>query len=387
MDSREPLYRQIYWDLRQKIESGEYPEGSQVPTEAELEKHYGVSRITVKRALGQLAREGCIERIPGRGSFVLGRHQWALQERTEDTGRQRPLIGLVTQGMGASYGTHLVIGVERAAAEAGFSLLLRLTGGDPRAEEEAIQEMVNQGCVGIVLYPVNGEIYSHTLLQTYLSGLSVVLVDRFFPGLDIPSVSSEHKGASRLGTDRLLDLGHRDILLLSPRPHNTVSVEERIQGYVDAFTERNLAIDHSLIVDDLTTYLPGQAQRDLYEKDVERIAQILQERPGVTAALALEYDLAVAARYAAERVGRNVPDDFSIICFDHPPWTLPKKPFFTHLRQDEEQMGRMAVRLVLESVRGEGDQVEADGPARIHLPVELIEGRSTAPMRLPFSAR
>lgn len=377
MDSREPLYQQVYWDLRKKIEAGVYPEGFQVPTEAELEKLYNVSRITIKRALGQLAQEGCIERIPGRGSFVLPRERWSAQGRAENA-RPKPLLGFVAQGIGASYGMRLLIGVESAAAEAGLSLLLRLTGGDRDKEEAAIKEMVARGCLGLVLFPVNGEVYSPSLLQAYLSGLPVVLVDRYFPGLEIPSVSSDNRAGARLATDHLLDLGHREILLLSPRPYNTISIEDRVKGYVDAFTARGLAIDHNLILDDLTTYLPGKDQSVSYEKDVERIAQVLSQRPGVTAAFALEYGLAVAAHTAAAWAGRKVPDEFSIICFDHPPCTLPTQPFFTHLKQDEERLGRIAVETVLELAQGGTGQGAGNGPGRIQLPVELRLGFSTA---------
>ena len=132
MDRREPLYYQIYRDLRERIENSEYPEGAQVPTESELEKEYGVSRITSKRALAQLAREGFIERIPGRGSFVLPRRRWARDDDGEASGHDRSVIGFVTQGVGASYGTQLLVGVERAAREAELGLMVRFTEGDPR---------------------------------------------------------------------------------------------------------------------------------------------------------------------------------------------------------------------------------------------------------------
>lgn len=378
MEKREPLYYQIYRDLRQRIESSEYTEGTQVPTESELEKEYGVSRITSKRALGQLAREGFIERIPGRGSFVRSRKRWAIDESAEPSSRQRQLIGFVTQGIGASHGTQLLVGVEGAAGEADLSLLLRFTGGDPHVEEEAIKEMVAHGCTGLVLFPVNGEIYSPSLLQAYLAGLPVVLVDRFFPGLDIPSITSDNKQAAYTGVSHLLELGHKQVLLLSPRPHNTVSIEERIDGYVEAFTERNLPIDHSLILDDLTTNLPGIPQRSSYENDAARIADLLHERPNVTAVMALEYELAVAARSAAESVGKAVPEDLSIVCFDHPPSSLTSRPLFTHLRQNEAQMGRVAVEILLDMVNGEGAKQPANGSRRIHLPVELVLGTTTA---------
>ena len=68
-----PLYHQVYLIIKDKIDSGEYAPGAPVPTEQELCGLYGVSRITVKRAMQDLADQGLIVRQRGRGSFVAER--------------------------------------------------------------------------------------------------------------------------------------------------------------------------------------------------------------------------------------------------------------------------------------------------------------------------
>lgn len=65
-----PLYHQIYLVIRGRITSGEYPHGSTLPGEQALARMFGVSRITVKRALSELASEGYISRHRGRGTMV-----------------------------------------------------------------------------------------------------------------------------------------------------------------------------------------------------------------------------------------------------------------------------------------------------------------------------
>lgn len=67
---RSPLYHQIYLILRDKILSAEYPAGTVLPGEFELASQYGVSRITVKRALDELASDGLVMRERGRGTTV-----------------------------------------------------------------------------------------------------------------------------------------------------------------------------------------------------------------------------------------------------------------------------------------------------------------------------
>ncbi len=65
-----PLYHQIYVLIREKIFSGYYPNGSLLPTENKLGKMFDVSRITVKRALDELAAQGMVTRQRGRGTTI-----------------------------------------------------------------------------------------------------------------------------------------------------------------------------------------------------------------------------------------------------------------------------------------------------------------------------
>ena len=67
----EPLYRQIADDLRNKIESGELAQGSQLATEGELKEQYSASRNTVRDAIKWLTTLGLVETRPGQGTFVV----------------------------------------------------------------------------------------------------------------------------------------------------------------------------------------------------------------------------------------------------------------------------------------------------------------------------
>lgn len=75
VDSRlpTPLYHQIYALLREQILDGVYADNELVPTEQELTERFGVSRITAKRALDELASEGLVVRRRGKGTTVASR--------------------------------------------------------------------------------------------------------------------------------------------------------------------------------------------------------------------------------------------------------------------------------------------------------------------------
>ncbi|MEZ4595870.1 MAG: GntR family transcriptional regulator [Chloroflexota bacterium] len=66
-----PLHHQVYLDLAGALAAGEWRPGDRLPPERELARRYGCSLITVRRALGDLARDGLLSRRQGQGTFVL----------------------------------------------------------------------------------------------------------------------------------------------------------------------------------------------------------------------------------------------------------------------------------------------------------------------------
>jgi GntR family transcriptional regulator len=79
-----PLFAQIEAQLRQRIVANDLVAGSKLPSEAELEVEFGVSRITVRQALAALHAKGLIQKINGKGSFVT---------RPSDSPNLGPLTG------------------------------------------------------------------------------------------------------------------------------------------------------------------------------------------------------------------------------------------------------------------------------------------------------
>ena len=69
-DRAMPLYQQVYLVMRENIRNGVYDPETPMPAEPDLCTLFNVSRITIKRALSQLASDGLIERSRGKGTFV-----------------------------------------------------------------------------------------------------------------------------------------------------------------------------------------------------------------------------------------------------------------------------------------------------------------------------
>ena len=92
-----PLHRRIRDDIGARIVSGHWPPGHRIPFEHELTAEYGCSRMTVNKALAELARSGLIERRRRSGSFVSRpRSQAAILEIHD--------IRTEVEGLGLSYG-------------------------------------------------------------------------------------------------------------------------------------------------------------------------------------------------------------------------------------------------------------------------------------------
>ena len=71
MSSNVPLYQQLFMGLQSSISSGEFAPGARIPTELELSEKYGVSRITVRKAITELVRAGFLIKHQGKGTFVV----------------------------------------------------------------------------------------------------------------------------------------------------------------------------------------------------------------------------------------------------------------------------------------------------------------------------
>lgn len=69
-----PLYQQIFEEIKSAIEEGVYAPKERIPSEPELAAQYGVSRITVRRAVEDLCAEGYLVKQQGRGTFVSTPH-------------------------------------------------------------------------------------------------------------------------------------------------------------------------------------------------------------------------------------------------------------------------------------------------------------------------
>lgn len=373
-DFNEPLYQKIYNSIIEGMNNGTYGAGDRIPSEKELAQQFSVSRITSKKALEMLAENGLIIRMPGKGSFVLGdkEPEIILESPLDNSkGASSFLIGVIIPDFSESYGMGLISGIEAEASGNGYFIVPRRSYGHQDIEEEAIEALISSGVDGIIIMPVHGEYYSPKILRLILDGYPIVIIDRQLKGIPTPFVGTDNVEATKIGINYLLELGHRNISILSPSPNNTTTIENRIEGFKKSYAEHGIAVDQSIWLIDLICTLPSKNDDVHIKNDIERIKKLLVENPQITCLFAIEYNIALLAQEAIRAIGKKVPEDISIMCFDSPSNFIGEY-YLTHIRQGEEQMGRLAFGLLQKQIEENERQITES-----FIEAKLVKGKST----------
>ncbi|HZG74567.1 MAG TPA: GntR family transcriptional regulator [Paenibacillus sp.] len=361
--SREaPMYAQIHDYILDGIRAGRWNAGDRLPSENDLATRFNVSRITIKKAMDRLEEEGVAYRMQGKGSFVADARSGGkpVLYRSPSANADRDgLVALILPRVDNRFTSNLLKGVEAVLDEAGCRVLLCSAHDSPDRERMLLQEAVRLGVGGIIVYPADGERYNEEILRLTLADFPIVVIDRYLKGVETSCVCSDHRGGARQAVTHLLDLGHRRIAFLSTRPEGTTSLEDRLAGYEEALADRGV--------------LPERGNL-LFDMSEEAVHAFLRERPDATAVFATHYVIGLRAMAAARRLGRRVPDDLSVVCFDDYEYSDLSVVPPTCVVQQEERIGREAASLALARMRD-----RALPRSKLVLPTELVVRASTAP--------
>lgn len=82
IESNKPLYLQVEADIRNSILQKKYRSGQKLPTENELSEQYKVSKITIRKAMSNLAKDGLVQKVQGKGTFISYKKDKLLLNRS-----------------------------------------------------------------------------------------------------------------------------------------------------------------------------------------------------------------------------------------------------------------------------------------------------------------
>lgn len=227
-----------------------------------------------------------------------------------------------------------------------------------------IRRLATRGRAGVIV--VTSELTPDQRDQMRIAGLSVVLIDPLNPLDDeVVSVGSTNFTGGVQATKHLLGLGHRRIAYAGGLPVSAAS-RERLQGYLSALSDGGTAADPALVLEEGFSFLAG----------LEMATALLGRQEPPTAIFAGCDASALGVLEAARRHGLRVPEDLSVVGYDDTYSALSTAPPLTTVRQPIIDMGRVALRTLLQQARGERPDSH-----HIQLATQLVVRESTAPPR------
>lgn len=353
-----PKYQQILVDLRRSIAVGRARAGDRLPSETDLGERYGVSRLTVQRALKELQIEGLVERRAGSGTYVL--------PRKEAPGH---LFGLLIPGLGETeIFEPMCQGMARAGRTGGHALLW---GHTTQGIEEDKAFLAHQLCddyvarrvSGVFFAPLEGfadkdEVNRSIVDRLVDAGIAVVLLDRCIYAWPNRSrfdlVGIDNRRGGHIMARHLLDLGANRPLFLA-RPDSAPTVDQRYAGFAEAVRAKGLEPRAAIFGE------PGDAAF------IERLMK--RERPD--AFLCANDVTAATLIQTLDGLGVVVPADVRIAGFDDVRYSNLLKVPLTTLKQPCQELGETAIQAMLSRLE------HPDLPARdILLDCKLVVRKS-----------
>jgi DNA-binding LacI/PurR family transcriptional regulator len=349
------LYMNIYDELKSKIDQGVYAAGSKLPSDDELMNKFGVSMITLKKALSMLKDEGLLQRIPGVGTFVKNRNAVTEEELKENPDASPKKIGLVMEHVSSSFGLDLLYKIDRDAEANGYKTIIRFSYYSREKETDEIDFLVASRIAGLIVMPCHGVYYNPKILKLILEGFPVVVIDKKLEGISVPSVRTDNKQAIKTLVKHLWEQGCRKLGFISSEIIGTSSLQERRNGFYEAAGEYAVeTLPECILNFDL----------DIYEhiaggENIDKAAKYLEDNKGnIDGIICAEYSLVPAIMEAAKRTSSNIGEDIKICCVDGPEGNI-----ITHMKQNEIEMAGKIVGLLLAQINGTNTETDILVPA------------------------
>jgi LacI family transcriptional regulator len=326
----------------------------------------GVSISTASRALAGKARECRISQKTEQAILLAaqGLGFQASHAARSLRSRRSGLIGLLVPDASNPFFAAIARKATLFAERHGLSTLLADSHDSIQYEQDLLLHLQSRQVEGLIICSI-GKTSEHLRALEHKRA-NVVVVDRWFADVHLPSVTSDNEIGAYIAVTAMIDKGHRIIGCLQGRPE-TSSNEERLEGLRRALTENDIQLCDSLICGD-----------DFSEESGYRSTCTLLERhPALTAIFALSNQNALGALRALNERRLHVPQDVSLVMFDDAPFAEFLASPLSVVRQDVEAMGSRAAELLLDQIRTGQRPKEM-----LHrVPVEFVSRASIAPPR------
>jgi DNA-binding LacI/PurR family transcriptional regulator len=303
-----PKYRQIVDSLRASITAGHYRNGARLPSEAELVRRFGVSRMTAVKAMQHLQQEGLLVRRAGSGTYA-----------SDAPNGNKPVFGLIIPDLGQTEifepickGMTLAPGAGSGAPGWSLSWGHSLQPGMNKEleSEHLCRQYIDQRVSGVFFAPLEFGARRDVINQRVLKALRtanipVVLLDRCV--MEYPDrseydiVGLDNRRAGYVMTEHLIQQGAKKVGFFAVAG-SAETVDDRIAGCREALFNHDLALPKDMVI-----------RAD--PSDTRSVSEALRNHKYDAILCANDLTAAKLMR-SLHSLGLRVPDDLKITGFD-----------------------------------------------------------------------
>ena len=326
----------------------------------DVAREAGVTHVTVHNVLNNKGRVS--DEMRARVTLAARKLDYRsnLLARTLKTGRSHG-IGVLVYNLASFLASQQLAGVEAAAREAGYHLIVTAHGQDAESAVQILEEMRDRQIDGVI--SLSAAANSMTTVAEHLPKLQVPFVFGFHippqhesnPAADCVVVDDRHGG--RLAARHLLQQGRRQLLFMGPP--NSIAAQQRLEGVRAEYRAQGLNWSDDQFL--ATEGWRGDAARQALGEGWDAL-------PQPDAIVAGSDDLAAGCLQFLAQRGLCVPDDVALIGFDNAQLSAALMPPLTTVETPLQLIGRTCVERLLSRL-GEPDAWQAK---TMRLPCQLI---------------
>jgi GntR family transcriptional regulator, arabinose operon transcriptional repressor len=373
----QPKYVRLKQYLLNELEEGRLNSGDVLPTEVEFANSLGVARGTVRHAFDELAREGILQRIRGKGTFI----QHPLESQQSSIGSTNDIRGafgndsnnnrialdalVVPETRGGFY-PDLLYGFDEAASGHFKQTLIANTDNDLNRQGQTFLQLLEKRVSGVAIVPATQPTPTFQVQALQNQGIPVVFCHRKIAGVSAPLLAIPFKRIGQLSAKAVLGCGHRRIAVVMSVA--SAATSPLLDGFQARLAEGGVELRPSDIEIGQGSQLGMAYHESRTSKFIYR--QFASDKPP-TAILVSTDPLAEIIYLQLTRMGLRIPEDVSIISFGAKERRGPIVHRLTSVVLDGVDEGHRAVELLEEMADGRRSIFDTE---TIQLPLELYKG-------------
>ena len=262
----------------------------------------------------------------------------------------------------------LIKGVQNKIREYGYSIVQLNNEWDPKIEQDNFKYMIQSRVDGAIISP------SHPNADLkILEHLPIILLTNSDAFASYDTIANDSKGGMLLALERLFELGHRDIALLTGGSMMSAGSSWRLKTMKDFYSNQNMSFSEDLCI---KCNMSVSSLESFFQARSAMIKFLNKDTP-TTAIFASNDILALAALHVANETGIRVPDELSIIGMDGILSGEMSYPTLTTVEKNRSHIGSFAAKSLIEKIETPHEWQSK----KIIMPCKLIERGSSGPVR------